>query len=297
MPSLQLKSDDTFWAELSFEETRIEALNEPYPYLRINVSLRKRIADKAGQLLQIGGTLFMRRGSQELAVAELRLNSLGVNLEDRGFYLEIPILHQQIKAVEDAREDRAPDFRLRVWALVAVSVPSGVHTFAILKGQTSFQIPKDLWVERLLPSMGYGSFRLITLAFPSFAGEEAFREKVITEVEGAQADFLRGNHDKVVLQCRNALQALLGFVRLDLKGEKATFENRARAFCEQVLQPAVGKSKAELVQSLILAPWRLFSAPGKPGQKIFSRQDAELAFHLTVTVLSYVGQIFARSGR
>lgn len=229
MPSLQLKSDDSFWAELNFEETKIEGLNEPYPYLRINVSLRKRIADKAGQLLQIGGTLLMRRGSQELAVAELRLNTLGINLEDRGFYLEIPILHQQIKAVEDAREDRAPDFRLSVWALVAVSMPSGVHSFTVLKGQTNFQIPKDLWVERLLPSMGYGSFRLITIPFPSFAEEEAFREKVLGEIEGAQSDFLRGNHDRVVLQCRNALQALLGFVRLDLKGQKVTFENRATA--------------------------------------------------------------------
>ncbi len=76
------------------------------------------------------------------------------------------------------------------------------------------QIPASLWVDRVLPPLGFSSLRLIEIALPTANG--LLPEALIASFDAARHDYDLGNYRECVQKCRdvrNAVEQHLGATR------------------------------------------------------------------------------------
>jgi hypothetical protein len=70
-----------------------------------------------------------------------------------------------------------------------------------------FTIPKSIWVERILSSLGYQAFKLIQIPLTHKALKEAYSD-IISEFNSAENYFNQQDYNKCVAHCRHTLDAL-----------------------------------------------------------------------------------------
>lgn len=108
----------------------------------------------------------------------------------------------------------------------------------------NFEIPKSIWVEKILPNIGFKNVSLIEL--PKINTQW---QKIIEHINEAWHQHSMGKYDKVLTECRKALEALnnevktKGFVKniTNDKGEEKTIPDWEKFFNSEHVGDTIGK--------------------------------------------------------
>lgn len=214
------------------------------------------------------------------------------------FDLDVPVNGKSLEYIEDTRNGKDLDLSVRLQAMVAVrgigsGAPQGIDGIDGGEGQSSFTIPRSHWVDHVLPGLGYLSHHLLEMAVPTQGDLAEPFQRSLKEIADAEDKFRRDDYDGVIVDCRNAVDALVSAYKLDLGEGPASFSNRLKAFREQRLAERLSGTKAQLVVEELEAMWKALSAPTKPGSFVSDRLTAKYVLQSTVNVLSYVGKLLS----
>lgn len=156
-----------------------------------------------------------------------------------------------------------------------------------------FDIIRSLWVEKILPELGYGKIKILEIPYPEKTLEGKF-EKALQEFEQAKKYFHQGDYDKTVGHCRNAVQLVPELRPLSEAAEG--FAEKSRQFAKEHLEPLLGGSKSGAYAKILKALWDLAAIPHHPSPPgYFNRADAEFSLLVTSASLSYVGKLLQRA--
>jgi hypothetical protein len=160
------------------------------------------------------------------------------------------------------------------------------------------EIPKSVYEENVLPGLGIRGLTSLTITIPP--GVRGLLAAALYELDKAQKTLQTAateeQFESVVMQCRNALDALLNQFHLDLPAKEdgkpdASFATRVDAFTEQFLKEALSDSQAGSVNKNLKALWQPYSAATKPGPPHHSKAYASFALHQVASVVKLVSEV------
>lgn len=234
---------------------------------------------------------------EQRAVANFReeVNQYAANAShsyERQFRLEIPLDFMTVARIEQSREG---DLRaaLNLRALFAIHISGGVGVEAFETGRIesiAFVIPKSLWVEKLLPQLGYGSLELIEVHIPNGIRADGL-PKAVQEIREARAYLTNGDWEKVVAHCRNTLEAILDSRQLQLP-PASKFGTKVDAFIHEHLASKFGEKQSKLLAEEMKLLWEVCSKAAHPNPPdYFKRADADFIVRNTMAILEYVSRL------
>ena len=154
-----------------------------------------------------------------------------------------------------------------------------------------FNVIRSLWVEKILPGLGYGKIKILEIPYPEKTLEGIF-ERALQEFEQARKYFNEGDYDKTVGHCRSAVQLIPELLPLSETAEG--FAEKSRQFTKEHLEPLLGVSKTEAYAKVLKALWDLATIPHHPlPPGYFNRADAEFSLLATSASLGYVGKLLS----
>jgi hypothetical protein len=201
------------------------------------------------------------------------------------FYTELD--HYRLSQIEKIREGGDLQIFMELSFIIRTIKTSSSEYLA---GQSSSvfiggRIPKSDWVERILPRLKFKDVSLIEI--PKIGNPE-FNE-VVDKINDAWKQYSMGEYDKVLTECRKAMEALGNIVKNkglekevpDEKGEKKTVPDWEKAVGDE----KIGEIIAAFVKKLFG-----FLSPGSHYGKSINREDAELAILTTHALANYVAR-------
>jgi hypothetical protein len=148
----------------------------------------------------------------------------------------------------------------------------------------AINIPKSVYEQNILPELGIeGINSLIIMIPPSCRSLIAPALKELDDAEKTlRTAATEAQFESVVLQCRNAINALLNQFHFELPKRSdgnpdASFSKRVDAFVGQYLKDTLSSSQAKSVGSILNALWQPYSAAAKPGPEHHSKAYATFA--------------------
>ncbi len=100
------------------------------------------------------------------------------------------------------------DFQIQLKSLTGIDA-SGRSAEGTFVERTYLQpiVPKSIWAEKILKSLGYRSFTLIEIPLHHSLLEEAY-EGIVAEFKEAEQYFLKQDYNKTIAHCRSTMDAL-----------------------------------------------------------------------------------------
>ncbi|MGA2110609.1 MAG: hypothetical protein ABSG98_00495 [Anaerolineales bacterium] len=248
--------------------------------------------------IEITAQLFLGNvGNIPLPVDKLISSTrLIVNPLQSQMLLRLPLTQQQLARVEEARGGKDLELTLYLQAMIVIkSEGDGIFKdIDYASGRCSLSIPRSHWVDHILPALGYMTKYLLEISVPSAPQFQPQFAEAIKEFAEAQGEFQRDNSSGALVNCRNAINAFVSTIPLELQGQPATFPNRVEAFCTQQLQPRVAsETKVHFVETQLNALWSLLSAETKPGPFVSDRNIAMYVLSTTASLLTFLGRVLA----
>jgi len=153
------------------------------------------------------------------------------------------------------------------------------------QGNVAFQVEQSQWVNKVLPQMGHGSYKLIELPAINQIIPEEYKIS-LGEFEEARKYFLNGDYDKTVAHCRAALDPFSGKTNLPKLKEFVKSKSEF-AWATSVLE-----STEEWLEKVIKATSSFTSKTHHaPSIGHFSRTEAEIVLMITTGIIAYIGKI------
>lgn len=145
---------------------------------------------------------------------------------------------------------------------------AGFDSFQTVTCDQYLVIPKSQWIERVLPGLGYGKYKVVEIPIPSAMMREPFLE-AIASFEKAQGYFVSEDFDKAVAHCRDVLELIPHkFKPEEAVAEGTKFNERVRAAVKEQFGKKLSDSKINYVCDLIKAHWNLTSRTHHAGVAI-----------------------------
>lgn len=201
------------------------------------------------------------------------------------FYAELD--HYRLSQIEKIREGGDLQIFMELSFIIRTIKTSSSEYLTRQSSSVSIggRIPKSDWVERILPRLKFKDVSLIEI--PKIENPE-FNE-VVDEINDAWKQYSMGEYDKVLTECRKAMEALGKIVKnkglekevTDEKGEKKTVPDWEKAVGDE----EIGEIIAVFVKKLFG-----FLTPGSHLGKSINREDAELAILNTHALANYVAR-------
>lgn len=143
-----------------------------------------------------------------------------------------------------------------------------------------FRIPKSDWVEKILSGVGFKDVSLLEI--PKFPSEEY--KDVIKWLDSAWKQYMMGEYDKVLGDCRKALEGLATTIK-DKGFERATEEGTKRRVpdWDKYLD---SKDLGDIISSIYQKIIGL-TTPGAHFGKGINREDADLALMVTHSLINF----------
>ena len=294
---------------ISFDVDRISGAGGPeYPYLFIPgeftlIPEEREGKIKAYSLLWLKSSLYVGDKKFGEGVSEAIAEYSWPHLSSHQVSIEIPLDLYRIEKIEERRRGDI-SLRLSGSALIAEhpsvtktgpdkrqEYKKDVEEFTRGRFNIPFSIPHSLWVDKILPGLGYGKVKLIEVPIPEKIVPDTF-QKALTELQEAQRYFVEGDYDKVVAHCRSAVQLIPESLKIDLSGiERPGFNDKTKKFLDE-FSSFLNDSKREALETIIKATWRLSSVPHHPQPSgYFNRADAEAISQVTTTLVAYAGKL------
>jgi hypothetical protein len=189
--------------------------------------------------------------------------------------------HWGLGQIEKLRE--GGDLTFRVEGNFTGYNPQQPQSMATSEFILDFRMAKSDWVENILPRLKYKD--VILLEIPKLI-EPQF-EDVITYIDDAWRQYSMGEYDKVLTECRKALETLnkkvkaQGFTKgnTEEQGTKKELPDWDKLFGSSKLGDIIGTMNQKL--------WG-FVAPGAHAGKAINREDADFALMITHAITNIV---------
>jgi len=153
-------------------------------------------------------------------------------------------------------------------------------------------VPRSIWIDKVLPGLGYGKIHLVEVPTP----EQAIGETIARAVEDfqrAQEQMLQGDYNHVLGYCRDALERLSNARKYGGEKENPSFADKIDDLLAVLPGAPTGVRRTHLAR-LLKDLYGLTSMPEHPLPPHFTRDDAEMAILNTIAVLSYMGKFLSR---
>lgn len=260
-------------------------------------------------LHQIYGTLFFgSQGGATVQVANfqsLPISHFSRTSPEAQVNLAIPLDLYRLRLIE---AQRVGDVVLRFdftfhyakhYQIPRKQANSPIERFESNYIQFTISIPQSHWVTKVQPGLGYGKISLVEVPTPQSALGETIKGAV-TEFEQAQTYLLSGDYNKALGHCRNALEILSNAV--EYKGapkngrKDPSFADKIDYLLD-VLPGAPTGFRRENLARMCKDLYGFTSPPQHPSPPDFTRDDAEMTWHITLALLSYLGKCLARTAQ
>jgi hypothetical protein len=187
-------------------------------------------------------------------------------------YLELD--HSILSRIENVRE--GGDLQLQLVIHFVGEQQGAPQTKQNSQIGMQIRIPKSDWVERILPNIGFKDVALLEipkLEAPSF-------KDVVDYQNEAWKQFMMGDYDKVLVECRKSLEALGTHVRG--KGLEKDVDGKKLPDWDKLLGDDDTGSMLETMFQKI----RGFVAPGSHAGRASSRDEAQFALMVTHSIVN-----------
>ncbi len=147
----------------------------------------------------------------------------------------------------------------------------------------SLQVPASVWVEQVLPGLGYDRLRLIEVALP--LANDLVPATALAPFDGARRDYDLGNYRECIEKCRyvrDAVSTHLGTTKVRLLGDIVV---ERRGLPEDAPQRG-------FLNHLWQGWWDMTNAGHHvPTPHAFTRADAHMCLMTTAIILEYLGTV------
>jgi hypothetical protein len=192
-------------------------------------------------------------------------------------YLYVDLDHYRLAQMERLRGGKDLQMSLDLY----LTVKLGTSLYPI-RDTLLIRIPKSDWVEKYLSELKYKEVSMIEI--PKLENPE-FSDS-IAKINEAWRMYSMGEYDKVLVECRKALESLENVIKgggfkkeiIDENGEKKTVPDWEKALGHKKM----GELMGAFVQKLFG-----FLAPGAHSGKSINREDAELALMFTHALINF----------
>jgi hypothetical protein len=233
-----------------------------------------------------------------LRVAEAR----PVSDSSRHPYFDIPLSLDKVELIETLRQGKEAKFVLDVFGTFVVGGPgysgvSSLFTTSVFNKHLvlAFTVPKSIWEDNVLPSLGIEALHSITIMIPPslrkpFAGSLKELTEAVKALERATSE---PDFESVVGKARITVESLLNQFTLRLPQKPdgtidTSFRAKVEALRDQLLAPVLGKTHAEHIATVMIALWSPFSGAAHPGPTKFDRAYARFSIQQAAALLSVV---------
>jgi hypothetical protein len=284
--------------------------NATTPQLRVPVRLKMYHGwMKAGEGLEIvslGGTLWNSQGLRFMSPPAniCMLLPAGQESGETPHYLDFPMDTARLAALEQLRAGGDVKFRLDceliLRSLRAVNRPAAPKTNAgVVWGtvqphrlffQGELSIPRDVWLTRVLPVLGYGVTHIVEFPAAPVESCRALRDS-FTALKQAQEFHKFGLYDDAAGRCRVALERFFEYVE-----KPETDETTGKTIVRRV--PILKKSWETRLGEAAYA-WldqtlgAIKEAANRPRQSLsahYSQLDSQMILAITTAVVAYIAR-------
>jgi hypothetical protein len=209
-------------------------------------------------------------------------------------FFEIPLDRYRVEKIESARNGNLSlklnvQIGMATFGLPEYGPDQGkgqphLNSFHTLHSDINLNVPSSVWLNNVLPNLGYGIVNVIEL--PATPIEQiAAMQHSFTALQRANERFKNGDYDESVGFCRTAIDP----IRNELKKIKISSpENLAADWAEKI-----GDSTVAWLNTILGKTHGVANTPHhSPNTGHFSRLDAQMILTVTASVIAFV----ARSG-
>lgn len=265
-----------------------------YAYLNVpvNFTLRNLSEDKAFDLLPVNGQLSFQQPAQFLSetIAPWGTSAMGRE-SNPGYVLKFKLEEQALHFIEKNRKadlQMLLEFNIHTLIKSTFKNPTGGRSFSsdFLHSETTklnFQIPRSVWVEKILPELGYRNLKLIEIPLSHDHLKEAYQD-IILEFNKAEHYFNMHDYNKCVAHCRHTLDALTRNLR--------SIKNESKSETGFKWLQTVSTETFTWLDKLNQSTSALTSKTHHSGQTVdFSRHEAESIYLILLGLLNYIGNL------
>ncbi len=188
--------------------------------------------------------------------------------------------HYRLSQVEKIREGGDLQARIELFFIAELQQQPSVKYPAT----TSFniRIPKSDWVEKILPDLKYKEVSLIEI--PKIEKPE-FSDTII-KINEAWKMYSMGEYDKVLAECRKALESLIAIIKN--KGFSKEIEEEGKKKTVPDWEKALGHKEMSNIMEVFVQKLFGFLSRGSHYGKPINREDAEFAIMTTHALVNFV---------
>jgi hypothetical protein len=212
-------------------------------------------------------------------------------------YLEFPIDARRVAQLETLRDSK--DMSLRLDLTLAVQehgiIPGdektkrpniwGLKWLRQLFAQVTFTIPRSVWVEHVLPQIGYGVVHIVELPAVPIAACQALQD-AFDSLKLAQSLHAQGHYDEAVMKCRIALDKFFDQVPVDLTHKDSRKVPKLKTSWEIRLGEATAKWLNDVMVSIKIAA----NPTAHSATRHFDQFESQMLQAITTTVIAYAAR-------
>ncbi len=297
---------------LEFELENISAYNTDTSNLRIQATFRhigsgdNQLQNRYPVVLELHGKLIRANGQGDVGatlgpIRELPISFSRPNREqwfDLQFIFPIPYL----QILEEERKEQDIRLLLEMWGLVAIvelrdkeqvsppkAKPTPIEVICFEKietdrtNQNSLVIPRSTWIDRILPSLGYGRSILIELPLVRTPPVPEAYKNAAKALENARNAFNGEDYRGAVKYGREVTE----YLENSCLGETKSITS----FCKEYLEPVIGETKSKAID-LSLNSTRKITNPGSHANKfLVDRATAAYVIETLALNLRYISTV------
>lgn len=294
-------------AEAHIDETQINGrggavapmLSVP---LRLDVSLAEVQPRDGVQFVSLQARLSVNGvpfASSQVEPVEFVLQKKFNQLKDRLFYLEFPLDSARIEAFERLRNGGDMKLHLDVvlvanklhmlnepsedWRVTAVWGHVQVHRLQL---QADLTIPRDSWISRVLPHVGYGVIHVLEFS-PAPVEACALFDHAFKALQQAQELHRTGRYDDAVGKCRVALDKFFDYEVVDPSHP----DSRRIPILKKSWAEKTGKALHDFLNETFGAIKQAGNRPHHSPNAHYDHFESQMIIAVTTTVVAYAARM------
>lgn len=260
--------------------------------LSVKVNFRFRVPDGYNGMYinTILAALYLSDINTQLSEVQLPVPLLIDKPEySRKHTFQFKLTEKALSLIERQRQgdvNLAINIQLGANILVRISSMYQLKLVEECHNKLSFSIPKSIWVESMLPQLGYGSFKLVEIPLAHSFLKEAY-DNIIDEFDKAETYFNQQDYDKCIAHCRHTMDALnrnLKKIRDGMSSESAFkwLKN-------------IDEATYDWIDKVSKANSAITSKAHHSGHKTsFTKYEAESIYLTTVSLMNIVGHLSSK---
>lgn len=216
---------------------------------------------------------------------------------DEWLNFSFPLDARRIEAIERHRKGESLELRLDVqiqvdeYGAMPAHVESkrpavwGLRNLNCLILQQGFQIPQTIWVERVLPNIGYGKVHV--LEFPAVPLEAcASLDHSFKALKQAEEKHRLGFYDDAAGKCRLAIEPFFDYESVDPSHP----ESRKIPVLKKHWESRLGKATHEWLKTTLGSIKDVANLPHHSPNEHYSQLDSQMILAVTTAVVGYVAR-------